>query len=630
MTTATTAALHDEPLEPIIPDVWTRSQYRTRATVLLVLNVILFAGLGCFAFWLRTGRFFAPAMDDYVHLLAGTFMPKGDATLANFVRYPIDLGTIPVHGLVVGLLMAALVSIPILIAILYRFPYSLPFIAVVAFIAVMPWLAINLIGACLIATRKKFRFRFRYASAMLGLLLVLLYFYGASRQSAPLVESLKPEDRIKYVAPWVIATIASCLIMGTVLALARLVNYRPGVISPLLVLSFAVPVALFETYIGRHELYYRLLEREAQDQFHFLDSSGEVSLQSWFDELTQQRWEAEPEPRPSLAATREMMEFRLGLELEALAERRSAFVEQRDEWLTECDWFIRYFPDSRYAPNVLYLKARALDTRIDTTAFRDKKVLRFYDDFPAPQSMFTWRRVLANAPDADISAVARLRLATFSARAGQLLLATDLLEGVITKYDPAARAVEPEKQAGAAEQVKLLLSAKPADANLHIPVDKIVADARQLRDLLMANQADARYGLRPLCGSRPREPRQAGLLELDPHDVHYTVNLRGILKTWPDCLLADNIMLKLAMLAPSADERIAELEDCLQKYPTGDARTEGLFRLGAAYLDAGDSQRGRELLDKVVKDFPDDPIWTPLAGEQLRKSAVAATAEAHP
>jgi len=50
--------------------------------------------------------------------------------------------------------------------------------------------------------------------------------------------------------------------MAIVLTIARLVNYRPGAIAPLMAIMFATPVVLFETKVGRDELSYRLLERD--------------------------------------------------------------------------------------------------------------------------------------------------------------------------------------------------------------------------------------------------------------------------------------------------------------------------------------------------------------------------------
>ena len=98
--------------------------------------MLLFVGLCCFSFWVRTGTFWVLGEPDYGEILATTFMPRGEATLANFVQFPISLDEVPLHGVVVGLLLASLVSVPILIAILYRFASALPFILVVAFVGI--------------------------------------------------------------------------------------------------------------------------------------------------------------------------------------------------------------------------------------------------------------------------------------------------------------------------------------------------------------------------------------------------------------------------------------------------------------------------------------------------------------
>ena len=129
-------------------DVWSRSgsKYRYRAIILLLVNVLLFAGLGCFAFWLRTGVHFAPAQENYWQTFSETFHPSRDTniTLSNLLTFPINVEEVPLQVVILGLLLAALVSIPILVAILYRLPACLPFLVVVGFLAMMPWLAITL------------------------------------------------------------------------------------------------------------------------------------------------------------------------------------------------------------------------------------------------------------------------------------------------------------------------------------------------------------------------------------------------------------------------------------------------------------------------------------------------------
>ncbi len=597
-----------------ITDVWSRSasKYRIRATALLILNIVLFAGLGCFAYWLRTGEVFAPAVDGYWRELAATFMPKGGATLANFVLFPIRVDVVPMHGVVVGLLLAALVSIPILISILYRFPSCLPFVLVIGFLAVMPWLAITILGACVLTSVKPFRFRFRYASALLGLVLVLLYFYGASRQTTPLVAQYAPEDRIKFLAPWVLATIASCVIMGGVLFLARMVNYRPGVVAPLLLISFVVPVVLFETYVGRGELYYRLFEKRFQSHFLMAQHHVDHDVSEWFEMTAVKVWESKPYPRPSFETSRSLTELRMALELENY--QRSLFARECNSLIEECRDFVLYFPDSRYSPNILYLMGEIMDTRIDLAAFRDKKVIRYYDDFPSQQSENIWRKVIHNAPDSTISAVGRYRLAILEAREGALEEAIVLLDDLITRFDSRRpQPADPVNQGG----VNQVLKSAPADASLKVPVEQTVFEAKQLMGLLLQNGSDPRFGKRPFCGSRPGEPRQPGLLQLDPRHIRYEENLQGIIQAYPECLLEDNLMLMIANLADSAEERIRLLEECVERYPNGDAAIEAYFRLGVAYLESNSPRRARQVWENIVQTKPDDGLWKPLAEERL-------------
>jgi tetratricopeptide (TPR) repeat protein len=614
MTTANATVLTDDAAEQTIIDVWSRTspKYRKRAIVLLIVNVLLFVGLGMFAYWLRTGVNFAPAQEDYWRIVGETFVPRGDANLGNFVIFPIRVDVIPLHGVVVGLLLAAMVSVPIMIAILYRFPCSIPFILIVALVAVMPWLAINITGACVLASVRPFRFRFRYASALLGLSLVMLYFWGASRQAAPPVELYNPADRIKFYAPWILATFASCLIMGLVLFLARVVNYRPGVVAPLLLVCFAVPVLTFEWHVGRDELYYRLLEKRFHEEF------GDHDARAWFDQITREVWVQRPEPKPTLEVFRDQVDLRLALELDSASDMRSTVAQQTEDFIEACKDFVRAFPDSRYAPNLLYLQGQAQDARIDVDVFEERKLLRFYFDFPVstPRAKRVWEKVVYNAPDSSISAVGRYKLALIHARAGGLPLAIELLDDLITHYDSRRQASD----GGTALQsgpVQRALASAPPDASLNIRVDDVMFSARRLRKLFAHNGNDAHYGLRPLCGSQAGEPRQPGFLQLDAHTWHYPNNLRSLLEAYPDSLLADNIKLALAMTAETADERIDQLQACIERHPGGDARPEALYKLGVACFEAGMDARARRSLALVLKEYPDS-LWADPANKRLR------------
>ena len=616
MTTAGTAVNSTEPSSAAIIDVWSRSgsKYRVRAVILLIVNVILFAGMGCFAYWLRSGIALAPAEEGYWQMFVNTCIPRGDATLANYVIFPIPINRVPWHGVVVGLLLAALVSIPILISILYRFPACLPFLLVVAFLAVMPWLAITLTGSCILASVKPFRMRFRYASALLGLLLVLIYFVGASRQSSAPLDFIKPEDRIKFMAPWVLAAIASCLIMGGVLLLARLVNYRPGVVAPLLVVSFAVPVALFERFVGRDELHYRLLEHQHQVKFH------ETDVSEAFEELAFLQWMAKPKPKPAFDVVRSNLEFRLSVAMEAAGEMESVFAEDRDAIIHRCAWFLRYFPLSRYAPSVLYIKGQVEDMRLDETAFREDKIIRYYGDFPAGRSWMTWKKLAHNAPESDVGVAGGFKLAVLSARAGKMDAAIDVLTEIIAEHDLAEVSTD-----GDAPTESSILASEPADASLKIPVDQLVFKAKQLLQLLRANGADPLYNLRPFCGSRVNEKRKPGLLQLDTRHPMYESNLNQLLEAYPGSLLEDNVSLRIALLATDPQTRLIRLQDCVTD-TAGDALPETIFRLGNAFEELDKPADARSQYETLLKDHP-QCLWVREARDRLRSIGAAAAEE---
>ncbi|NOX58189.1 MAG: tetratricopeptide repeat protein [Planctomycetes bacterium] len=498
-----------------------------------------------------------------------------------------------------------------MISILYRFASSIPFLVIVAFLALMPWLALTLTGACILASVKPFRFRFRFASALLGLVLVMFYFYGASRQTAPQVAEYMPAARIKFIAPWLLATLASCLLMGGVLFLAKVVDYRPGVIAPLLALSFAIPVIVFEKNVGRDELYYQLLAKHFHDEFYVPDHN----FSEQFEQMAYRYWQNQPEPKKPYPVVREMLEFRMALELDIKSDVRTEFAKQRDAINQQCKHFLRHFPDSRYAPNVLYFQGQTLDMRVDLKAFRSKeKILRYYADFPSDLSLLVWRKVVANAPKSQSAKVALFKLSQIEARDREIEEALTLLDELLEENSVDGTGATNASQPGVAD----VLTRAPADKQLNIDVDAIVSRARDFRSLLRNNRNDPRYGNRPLCGSLSGEPFCGGLLKMDPQHIRHASNLAKLQESYPNALVADNVAFLLAMEEDDPEKRIESLESILQHHPNGDAIPQVYYRLAMAWTELGAVQKGREQYEKLVSEFPDSQ-WAQAAIEFLRQ-----------
>lgn len=595
-----------DPAPQEFVDVWSRtsSKYRIRSIVLLAVNVVLFAGVGCFAFWLRSGRFLAPTMDGYWDQLALTFAFRGPSTvtLASFLMEPISVQHVPMQIPIVGLLMAALIAIPILVAILYRFWSSLPFIAVVGLLAVMPWLAITLLASCIVASVKPLRTQFRFMSALLGLVPAVVYLILAWKGSAEVLAGVvDPVDRIKFVAPWALAIVAAAVVFAVVLALAKLVDYRPGAITPLLAVMFGLPVALFEYHVGRDELHYRILERLSHEWFADVDASLNL------DQAVLRKWRRLPWPRPSLQKLREIEEIMWQFELAAdMGPRQSELTRHQDVLARRCDKFHTQFPNSRYTPNALYIKARALDTRVDVDEFRRTEWIRFYDDFPNKASRGTWRIIAENRPDTLLGAVALLRLAQLDARDGDIDRARDKLKSLLERHArPAATDPSNLNRAGMLGGV---LSRDDPEASLPIDADRIVLEAHRLYDLIAQNR-DPIYGYDPLYRPRdPQEPLWFGFLDLNPRSKWYIANLQRLLDAYPKCQLEDNLTLEIAKATSSTSLKIERLEDCLQRFPRRDAVPEALFRLSQAYRSAGHARPAYATVETLVREHSDS-FW---------------------
>ena len=612
------AAAAPNGAERIVPwDVWSWSgrKYRRRAWILYSFNLLLFFVLGNFTFWLRSGLWFAPGTAGYLDELASVFRFVGEPsiTLGSLLVEPIHVHDVPMQIPILGLLFAALIAIPILLAILYRLWSALPFIGIVGFIAVMPWLAITLLLSCVLAAARPLRFRFRFMTALLALVPVVVYLTLASADTAKMLEgTIHPADRIKFIAPWVLAIVVASVGFGIVLTTARLVNYRPGAITPLFVVMFALPMALFELNVGRDELYYRLLESQAKVYFAPVDATTPLR------EAVEHAWLEHPLPRPRYDRLwrKEEQKWQFAL-IEGADPYISELAQHRWQLVDRCDRFILAFPDSRYARNALFLKAQALDMRVDEELFHSSGWwIQYYDDFPDKRSQNTWETAIQNWPDSPMAAVAMLKLAQIESREGQMERASARLAALLDRFG----AGEPNSREPALEASSLtrgVMERQPAETSLLIDLKVVVLNAHRLYDLLRHNR-DPVLLYDPLAGSdRPHSPIRFGLLDLDPRSGSYHSNLRALRAAYPGCCLVDNLDLEQARTTSSVSERIRLLEACCLEHAQGDAAPEAIYRLGMAYFEAGRHDLGRAKLSRLVQEYPAS-IWA----KQVLGSAV--------
>jgi hypothetical protein len=613
----------DSPERPADVWQWTRRKYRIRAVVLLLVNAVLFAGLGCFTFWIRTGEYTPLSTGQYRELWWKAFNPTGpeQVTLLDFLLDPIPVDQVPLMMVIVGLVLASLTAIPILVSMLYRFPFSLIFTGVIGFVALLPWLAITVTLCCYLARWRPLRFSFRYATALVSLLPVVLYYVLATQgPSAPV--HLPPVEMAKLYLPWVLALLGACMVMGIVLLIARLVNYRPGAIAPLMTIMFAAPVVLFEVEVGRDELYYRLLHTEygPGSKSRFVDYVEAAEL---IGKITAKRIDNFDLPPTQAAAVAEEVDL-------ALQHRVARRLTQRDEISTylhenlavqqhqaahESRRFRSRFPNSDYVSNALYLEGQALDMRIDPvlSGFRNMLIIRHYNDFPSPASRPAWQALHDDWPDSPLSSIAGLRLAVMEAREGRLDEAVELLDEVIGRFG--ARSHEPPATQPAGW--KALLARRPASSTLEVDTEGAVLEARKLRELL-ASHRDPDLADVPL----------QRLLSFDPRHPMYRRNLERLLAETPaegaSAGLRDHLQVLLARAHASQSVRIERLKACIEQLPSGSmALPRARFELGAAFQEDNRPEEARAIFEEVLRHHEKSP-WAAEAGRRLATMSMAA------
>ena len=594
-------------------DVWSRTSphHRRQAIGMLFLLAVLFAGLCCFTFWLRTGHYFPFFDDNYGSLMRKSFDPTGpnQVTLSHFLTYPISVQRVPIHAITMGLLFASLSSIPILVSILYRFPYSIIFAAMVVFLAAMPWLGLTVLLGCGIASLKPFRLSFRYASALLGLVPIAVYFFSASREPAGAVLSPDVNRALRY-APWFLSLLGSCVICALALGVARLINYRPGGIPPILAVLFAIPVILFHVKVGRDELEYHLLEHQigpGSDTFFVNQDIGAIA-----DQRTTRLW--------SESRSRPYDDIRSEVLVRLIADAIDQAETDRLTAAARCDDFLTHFSQSRYVPNVLFLKGRALDQRLKRRRLVQDHRAEYQSEQPSPRSGLTWKTLIANYPGNELVVAAYHRLAILHARDGDFVEALKLLE---LASQPLLEPIAPVDTADSPRNSLRIYFDRAVDHGERLGVDRasIAMRARRLAEMISACKGDSTkpaaevFGTANQSGAALLHPLQL-FVSLYDDDPQYEANLAAIGKAYPESETRHYTDIRGATLIPPISRRIERMRAIVRQTEGRAAHAEALFRLADALQDDSITDECENTLEELTRQHPQS-VWAQEARERL-------------
>ncbi len=599
---------HATALPPEAPRIyedvwsWTTPKYRFRAIALLSLNLALYIALCIFTHYLHVGRALDFSLDSY--LTPARFWGENTQSLYDFILYPISVEQNPVHGVVIGLLLASIVAVPIATAVTYRFPSAVPFCASVLIFGHLPWLSFTLVASCLLASVRPFKLKFRYGAALVGLLPVLLYIFLATRGGTDLLSaSISPERKLLLAGPWLLAILAACVMLAVILFLAQLVNYRPGAVSPVMAVMFAAPVLLFQQYVGFDELSYRTLELEygpRSRRFEPVQDATEVILKFFRDRMDRSA-DVAAQRAVLMAVWSEDAERQSEIKHRVWNSLLVTLLANRQSAYDSCEEFLATHLSSRFTPNVLYIQARTLDTRLDDLRIDGDHAQReFYADFPHVQSERPWTALLTQYADSPLAIAARLRLAQLRMRAGRIE------EALATLQMPVPQQIGSGNRRARAD-------AAASAQSLEFEPDEYIFQADRLRELILANCAE---------DDRPRDRAALQALgRLDPHRGGYREQLARLAAEYADRPIHDNFVVKWASTHEDRAERAQLLTACLEQYPDGDAFPEALFYLGDLEVQSfGDNDARREAgiakLRRLATEFP-KTCWGRLAAERV-------------
>jgi len=538
----------DYPKGPLL-----RPMRRWRVAVFLGANLAAYAFVCVFVHFVSSGRWFSVTPAEY-QLWAGR-------SLGEMCIQPLSIFTHPWMVLVTGLLLAAIVMIPLLIACLYHSRVSALFLICVAVGAHAPFLTLVLAAGCVLVAATDLRRRNPSLALLLGMIPVAVYLYVSARPPGIV---LLPMQRLALGLPFVVAGFGALIAAAAVLIIAHYARYRPGVIWPVLVVFTALPVWTFHREIGSDELAFSILAAQL--------TPSEAVLA---DQVLPSAVSAADGP----------------LTRAEISRARSDLEERKAEWIARCDTFLLRFPNSDRAATVLWMKGIAQDTQVSVLAMYDG-YLRYYDEFPLEASADTWRRLAEQFGEDPRAAVGRLRLAQLAGRAGRI-------DEVGAHLDAGARILSDVFAAVPASRREALWSGL-FDVPRHWPsrpyLQRTALQTAKLRWLIEANRVRTDPG--SAAGFRE-------FISLDRHRYSREEFVREVLDLSERLVhtdFVDNLHLLEALNDPDIYSRARQLLE-LEDESELDASIEANYELGRLALQATHDEGLSRLLDRPERYF---------------------------
>jgi hypothetical protein len=540
---------------------------RLRTSLFVALNLAGFAVANSLWHYLGTGRWVELSLAACRRDLAS---PLGESFLQ-----PLSVFSHPWMILVNGLLLGAIIFVPVVVAVLYRMAMVAVFVAVAALLGHAPVLAVALAAGCFLAGRTHLRSDKPFLAALLGLapITAYLYLFGFLGMDSTLA---LPMQRVVLYAPLVVALVAAVGAVALVLLLAKLTRYRPDVVWPVITAMLVAPLVIFLRQVGADELKYSLITGELAGANSLLES---VTLDTW-------RREHHAE----------------GLAPGALRTRLTDDLRQRqNELMDRCRRFLKDHGNSPRAPAILWLCGQAASLALDEQSLEygawERGEVRYSAAYGMELSHPQWKALTGQFDQAPQAALAHWRLGDLALRSMDVDDAAIHLQTARARLQQLVLGLQPSAGSG----MQVFSPAESIPGGLYY--EEALRNAQRLLWLVRSNNAR---------GDKASAEALAALLRLNPYQAGYYQKLCHLAGQYENTAMGDNLKLAVAMATPNLYER-AEMLIPLADDRQADSSVEANYELGQLARRTGQAPalpliqqllKPQEYFERVVQAAP--------------------------
>ncbi len=501
-----------------------------------------------FSYYLLTGKLF-------IGLWTGNLL--GPFDLSDWVHTPVQIADYPLNVLTLGLVLALVLTIPVLVGALYGQKAGMIVAVLGGLFAALPLLFVLTVPAAYLAgTRWKGRLSVS-AATWLASIFPFIYFMAMTLGTF-----------MNFRDFWLVWLIAAAVMAAHIILVLTLVKHQ--VLSGTLLPKLALPeivglLALFYFTVGFDAVEYECLRARA-----------------W---CFSERFGFPPGPDSRVSTPEDIARL--------LRERTERLDVLRQRSLDEFSRFVSFFPRSRFAPLAYYEMAELHNMKLYLQAVRPLVTCAGTERI-SPEAARIYQRIVRDFNDSIPAAYARLKLADYAAQHGDVARAEhDYAEDVEAVYDTH---LPPDYQPPEYSPLELEAAwrSRRTDDTIRLLAYYHVRQTAHDRALFIARNAD--YSNIPLTLYLQADSRQPDFLERT-----------RVIPTWfPSARLVDNVLWDRAY---RANLKLDLLLDLYEKHPRGDVAPVVLLHLAARYLNEPHRDRvtARKYYDALLKDFPDSP-----------------------